>query len=102
MKKRIFLLTYDAGPDYVERRAPLRETHLALARDAISRGEILAAGALADPVDGSHFIFRCESADIVRDFAARDPYVRNGLIARWRVREWTPILGVFAEDGAAQ
>jgi hypothetical protein len=99
---KFFLLSYEAGPDYVARRAPHREAHLAKAREAIARGDILAAGALADPVDGSLLIFRCESAETARDFARTDPYVVHGLIKSWRVREWTPILGVFADMDAAR
>jgi len=26
-------------------------------------------------------------------FAAADPYVTNGLVRRWRVREWTTVIG---------
>ena len=40
-----YLLRYDRVVDhYVERRAPFREAHLALIRDAHARGEIVMAG----------------------------------------------------------
>jgi uncharacterized protein YciI len=26
-------------------------------------------------------------------FARADPYVRNGLVTRWRIREWTTVIG---------
>ncbi len=39
------LLEYVLAEDYLERRAALREDHLALARAAHERGELLLAGA---------------------------------------------------------
>jgi uncharacterized protein len=45
------VLEYALVEDYLERRAALREEHLALARAAHERGELLLAGALPDPFD---------------------------------------------------
>ncbi len=92
-----YLLIYDVVPDYVQRRAPLRAEHLALARAAHARGELVLGGALADPVDGAVILFRGDSPAAAEAFAAADPYVRHGLVTRWRVRPWTTVVG----DGAA-
>jgi uncharacterized protein len=92
-----YLLFYDVVPEYVERRGPLRAEHLALARAAHARGELVLGGALADPVDGAVLLFRGESPAAAEAFAAADPYVRHGLVRRWRVRAWTTVVG----DGAA-
>ena len=59
--------------------------------------ELILAGALADPVDGAALLFAGNSADIAASFARDDPYVVNGLVTRWRVREWTTVVG----EGAA-
>ncbi|HZS13609.1 MAG TPA: YciI-like protein [Candidatus Dormibacteraeota bacterium] len=88
-----FVLQYDLVPDYLERRAQFRDEHLGLAREAQRRGEIVLAGALADPADGALLVFRCEDASVVERFAEADPYVRNGLVTRWRVRPWTVVVG---------
>lgn len=88
-----YLLTYEAEPNYAERRTPFREAHLALVKAAHARGEILMAGALADPVDGSVFLFQCESQTIPEDFAKNDPYVLGGIIKKWYVRPWTVVIG---------
>src|SRR5437870_7902586 len=88
---------YDVVPDDVARRAPLRAEHLALARAAHARGELVLGGALADPVDGAVLLFRGDSPAAAEAFAAADPYVRHGLVTRWRVRAWTTVVG----DGAA-
>jgi uncharacterized protein YciI len=91
-----FLLIYDAVPDYATRRAPFRAAHLQLAQAARARGELVLAGGLADPVDGSVFLFQGETAVAAEAFAGADPYVREGLVTRWRVREWTTVVGDLA------
>lgn len=93
---RHWLLIYEAGDDYAERRAPFRALHLANAREAAARGELLAGGALADPVDGSVLLFQADSREVAESFARADPYVINGVVRRWRVREWTTVVGPMA------
>jgi hypothetical protein len=88
-----YLLFYDAAPDYLERRDAFRDEHLALAWKARVRGELLLAGALADPVDGALLLFQGSSPDVAEAFAEADPYVQNGLVKTWRVREWTTVVG---------
>ena len=92
-----YLLFYDVDADYVERRAPLRAAHLAYARQAVERGELVLGGALDDPVDGAVLLFKAESRAVAEDFARADPYVVNGLVTAWRVREWTTVVGPHAE-----
>ena len=94
-----YLLIYDLVADYIERRAPLRAEHIALARAAETRGELILGGALANPPDGAVLLFRGDSPAAAEAFAAADPYVTNGLVTRWRVREWTTVIG---RDAAAQ
>jgi uncharacterized protein YciI len=91
-----YLLMYDTAPDYLERRGAFRSEHLALAWDAQAKGDLVLAGALSNPVDGAVFHFRGDSPAAAENFAKADPYVRNGLVARWRVREWTTVVGEAA------
>jgi uncharacterized protein YciI len=88
-----YLLFYDVVSDYVERRVAHRTEHLALAWRAVERGELVLGGALAEPADGAVLMFRAESPDVVESFARADPYVVNGIVTRWRVREWTTVVG---------
>lgn len=88
-----YLLIYDLAPDYLERRGEYRSGHLKLAWEAQQRGEIVIAGALADPVDQAILMFKCDTADPVRRFAEADPYVANGLVTSWRVRQWITVVG---------
>ena len=92
-----YLLFYDVVPDYAVRRAPFRPAHLAYARPFIERGELVLGGALAEPVDGAVLLFRADTPEVARAFAAADPYVRQGLVTAWRVRPWTTVVGPTAE-----
>lgn len=91
-----FLLMYDTVPEYLERRGEFRSAHLTLARAAQDRGELVLGGALANPVDGAILLFRGEGPEVAVKFAEADPYVRNGLVKAWRVREWTTVVGEAA------
>ena len=91
-----YLLFYDVVEDYVARRAAFRDAHLRKAWEAAERGELMLAGALADPVDGAVLLFRGSSPAVAEAFARSDPYVVNGLVTRWRVREWMTVAGADA------
>jgi len=91
-----FLLIYDLSPDYLERRAALRNEHLTLAWKTAAQGELILGGALADPVDGAILLFQGDTAAVAEKFANADPYVRNGLVTTWRVRPWTTVVGEAA------
>lgn len=89
----LWLLLYDLPDDYLERRTPLRDEHLALARAAHERGDLVMAGALADPPDQAILVFRGETAAVAEAFASADPYVAQGAVVSWRVRPWTVVVG---------
>ena len=88
-----FLLLYDLVEDYLERRAPLRPEHLELATAAHKRGELVMAGALHEPADGAVLVFQGDGPGAAEAFARDDPYVRNGLVTNWRVRQWNVVIG---------
>ncbi|MBV1690831.1 hypothetical protein KRR38_24920 [Novosphingobium sp. G106] len=91
-----YLLIYHLAPDYLDRRPQFREAHLALAKEAVARGELLLGGALA-PADRAMLLFAGEDSSAAERFAESDPYVANGLVERWEVRGWTTVVG----EGAA-
>ena len=49
-------------------------------------------GALGDPIDGAVILFLGDRT-VAERFAEADPYVRNGLVKAWRVREWMTVVG---------
>lgn len=91
-----YLLFYDVADDYLARRAELRSAHLEKAWAASERGELVLAGAFANPVDGAVLLFKGDSPAVAEDFAKADPYVTHGLVRKWRVREWTTVAGPSA------
>ena len=88
-----YLLLYDYVENATERRAPYREEHIRLAREAEGRGELVMAGAFADPVDGAVFVFRTDGPEPAENFVRRDPYVAGGVVTGWRIRPWTVVIG---------
>jgi uncharacterized protein YciI len=93
-----FLLFYEGASDYLERRPQFRGAHLKHAWAAADLGELVIAGALADPVDGAVLMFAGEDPSVAEDFARADPYVTGGLVERWHVREWTTVVGERAAN----
>jgi uncharacterized protein len=93
-----YLLFYEAGEDYTERRAAFRDVHLKLGWEAAERGELVLGGALSNPVDGAVLLFKGDSAEVAEKFARADPYVINGIVKRWYVREWTTVVGQIAAN----
>jgi uncharacterized protein YciI len=92
-----YLLFYDVVDNYAERRAPFRKDHIAHAKAAVARGDLVLGGAFANPVDGTVLLFKGASPAAAESFAKADPYVTNGLVTTWRVREWTTVIGKDAE-----
>jgi uncharacterized protein YciI len=88
-----YLLFYEYVPDYLQRREAFREEHLTLAWQFHERGELILGGVVADPIDGAVLFFRTDSPKVVEAFVTADPYVKNGLVTRWRVRPWNTVVG---------
>ncbi|MGI9318154.1 MAG: YciI-like protein, partial [bacterium] len=72
--------------------------HMALAKAAIDRGEFFLGGAFAEPADGAAIVFKGSSSKVAESFANADPYVINGLVTSWQVREWTTVAGKDADN----
>ena len=92
-----YLLFYEVDETYLARRAEFRAEHLAKGWSASDRGELVLGGALTNPVDTALLLFKGDSPAVAENFAKTDPYVLNGLVKRWYVREWTTVTG----EGAA-
>lgn len=88
-----YLLIYHVAPDYLQRRVLFRAEHLALAWAAVERGELLLGGAVEDPLDTAMLLFTGDGPQVAEAFAAVDPYVTEGLVARWHVRRWATVVG---------
>ena len=88
-----YALIYHLTDDYLERRGNYRAEHLQMAKDAEARGELVLGGAYSDPADTALLVWRAEDSTVVESFVNSDPYVKNGLVARWEIRPWTVVIG---------
>jgi uncharacterized protein len=88
-----YLLFYELVADYLSRRAEFRDHHLDLAWKAHESGDLVLGGAMANPADTALLLFKGQTPEVAERFAKTDPYVTNGLVRRWYVREWTTVAG---------
>ena len=88
-----FILFYSYVENIIERRIPYREEHLSLAKACVERGELILGGAFAEPIDGAAIVFHVETKEAVEAFVAKDPYVTNGLVTQWHIRQWNAVIG---------
>jgi len=88
-----YALIYHLVDDYITRRAQFRDEHLKLANEFNEKGEMILAGAFSDPPDKALLIFHVTDKSVIEEFVKKDPYVKNGLIAKWEIRSWTVVIG---------
>ncbi len=92
-----FLLIYHLDADFMERRHTVREEHLQMAWEFVSRGELILTGALSGTPERGVSLLAGESIEVVARYVSADPYTRDGLVTKWDVREWITVAG----EGAA-
>ena len=86
-----YVLFYESA-DNVAAKAPAQfPAHKARYEDFHAGGDLLMLGTFADPQrDGSMAIFTTREA--AEEFAKGDPFVVNGVVRNWQVREWNEVL----------
>ncbi len=85
-----YVLFYESADDVAD-RAPLHfEAHRAWWKGFHERGELLLVGPFSDR-SGAMSVFT--TAESAKEFAEGDPFVTNGLVREWYVREWMEALG---------
>ena len=92
-----YVLIYNYVSNAKELRSPFRENHLKLVNGYVEKGEITLAGAWKNPLDGAAFIFKCDDQKTVKSFIEEDPYVLNGIVTDWQIKEWTVVAGTMIE-----
>jgi len=89
-----FALFYDTVDDFVERRQPFRQAHLAMIDQAYADSRLVLAGALKP--SGALLVFLADDRRDVERFVENDPYVTGGLVTNWRIQEWAVVVGEHA------
>lgn len=80
-----YAVMYESAPDVAERVPEFYAAHLAWYEEFHRRGDLLMIGPFSDRT-GALLVFASRSA--AEEFVAGDPFVTNGLVATWRIREW--------------
>ena len=94
----LHMLTYTYVSDILEKRGPFRDAHLQHANARVASGDMLCAGALANPVDGAVFVWNIQPSrkHEIDQFVNDDPYIQNGLVVSHFIREWKIVAGSFS------
>jgi uncharacterized protein YciI len=86
-----YVLLYESADDVLARAPAHFAAHKARLDDFHARGSLLMVGTFGDPqAEGSMAIFATREA--AEEFVAGDPFVLNGVIRRWELRDWDEIL----------
>lgn len=89
---KLHVLHYYTVDDYVEKRKSFRPAHFDHIKQYIERGEILMGGAYEGPADEALIVFNGEDTSVAQRFAESDPYVKNGLVTKYRIRVWNEVV----------
>lgn len=85
-----YVLFYESADDVLE-KAPLHfAAHRARWQDFVAAGTMLGVGTFGDVKEGSMAIFTTREA--AEQFASGDPFVLNGVVRHWYIREWNDAL----------
>jgi uncharacterized protein YciI len=88
MKAVVF---YESADDVMEKAPIHMEAHSAWFRSFHERGTLLMIGTFADPaVDGAMCVFADRTT--AEEFVAGDPFVTNGVVKRYTIKDWNEIL----------
>jgi uncharacterized protein YciI len=83
----LYVLFYESADDVMSRAPVHYPAHRERLVEFKARGQLLLVGTFADPRrDGSMAVFT--SRDAAEEFVAGDPFVSEGVVRAWTVKEW--------------
>jgi uncharacterized protein YciI len=85
-----YVMFYEATPEGLAKAPQHFAAHRARLDEFHARGTLLMAGPLMDGAGGALGIFTAREA--AEEFIDGDPFVQNGVVARWTIREWKEVL----------
>lgn len=86
-----YVLFYEAAPDFTAKVPANMSAHRALWQKFSEDGTLLMIGPFTDPPAGSALAIFSERA-AAEAFVDADPFVKNGVVGRWTIREWNEVL----------
>lgn len=86
-----YVLLYDSADDVASKAPAHFPAHKARLDAFHERGVLLMVGTFGNPQDeGSMAVFT--SREAAEEFVKDDPFVLNGVVRAWHIREWHEIL----------
>lgn len=86
-----YVLFYESADDVRSKAPPHLPAHRARFLDFHARGTLLMVGTFGNPQEeGSMGIFT--SREAAEEFVRGDPFVLNGVVRAWHIREWNEVL----------
>jgi uncharacterized protein YciI len=86
-----YVVLYESADDVLTTAPVHYPAHKSRLDDFQRRGEILMVGTFGDPRnEGSMAIFPTREA--AESFVAEDPFVLNGVVKSYQIREWNEVL----------
>jgi uncharacterized protein YciI len=96
-----YVLLYESADDVLSKAPAHFPAHSARIQEFRGRGELLMIGTFGDPQrEGSMAIFSTRAA--AEEFVAGDPFVANGVVRRWEIRDWNDILETAGQGEASR
>jgi uncharacterized protein len=81
----------EAGPEHFQRLVDTYPRHRAYLEEFAASGDVLMIGTFGDPAtEGSMALFR--SREAAERFIAGDPFLVEGLVHRYRILDWDPLV----------
>ena len=86
-----YVVLYESGD---LEKAPIHfPAHSARGQEFHARGELLLYGPFSNPLEeGSMAVFTTRAA--AEEFVEGDPFVQNGVVRSWQIREWKEAFSV--------
>ena len=84
------VMFYEVAPDGMPKARENFPGHRARLDEFHRRGVLLMAGPYANPLEGALAVFT--SREAAEEFIQGDPFVMNGVVGKWSLREWNEVL----------
>ena len=85
-----YVLFYESADDVRSKAPPHVPAHRARWHEFHARGTLVMIGPFANAQEGAMGIFTTREA--AEEFANGDPFVLNGVVRAWHIREWNEAL----------
>lgn len=86
-----YVVLYESADDVISKAPPHFPAHRARYEDFHARGTLLMVGTFGKPQEeGSMAVFTTREA--AEEFVGGDPFVLNGVVRAWQIREWNEVL----------